>query len=386
MFGDRAVAPALATAFAVSCAVSTAQQSRYRDRVFARTTVYSDVLYGAAVHRYTGQTVPLRLDLYEPTGDAEPLRAALLVVHGGGFWSGSKSEPVIVQLAQDLAQRGYVVASIDYRLRPTRGDVTYQDVVDASHDLKAAVRWLRRFALPLRIDRARVAAVGGSAGAVTALEAAYVPGAGSSGNPGYSSRLAAVVSLWGFLWDESQLDPGEPPVSIVHGTNDPIVPFARAQALRAAAAAAGVGHEFHPMLGQGHAAFAEYLRSYHDDTVAFLWERLWLALRSGLAATAVPGEVRITTFGVAGDFWAPLVAARPAFIPFGRFGVLGLDPSSLRVLSVQRLSGATRLPSSTLRVPVPGPLQPPSVAIQAVHADAAGQLRLLTNAVVTVSP
>ncbi|MEM7199731.1 MAG: alpha/beta hydrolase [Planctomycetota bacterium] len=377
-------APAFAGALLTALAVTApAQQVRYRDAIVPSVDVRQNLIYGSAVVRWSGRTQKLRLDLYQPAGDLEPKRAALLLLHGGGFFSGSKSEPVFVQLATDLARRGYVVASVDYRLRQARGDIDYADVVDASHDMKAAVRWLRRYANAWRIDPARIACLGASAGAITCLETAYVPGAGSSGNPGYPSRVLAVVNLWGFLWDESTLDPQEAPVCIVHGTNDPQVSFARALALRDAAVAAGVPHELHAMQGVGHGDFAAYLARHHDDSLAFLYEQLLLGQRSGLTATAKPGEIAITTCGVAGDFWAPMVAAQPAAHSLGILGTLALDPATMRVLTVLPLPAGPRLPISTLRIPVIGRKQPKRVAIQAVHGSLTGSLRLLTNGVVT---
>ena len=44
------------------------------------------------------------------------MRAAVVVVHGGAFVGGSKTAPTCVLLAQDLARRGYVGVSINYRL------------------------------------------------------------------------------------------------------------------------------------------------------------------------------------------------------------------------------------------------------------------------------
>ena len=131
---------AAAAALAFSAALG-AQAGRYRDEVFSAASVQSDQQYGAAVNQSTQALEPLLLDIYEPAGDLATARAAVVVVHGGGFVGGSKNAPTCVLLAQDLARRGYVAVSINYRL--ATGMVTPTVVRDASHDMKAAVRWLR---------------------------------------------------------------------------------------------------------------------------------------------------------------------------------------------------------------------------------------------------
>ena len=62
---------------------------------------------------------PLLLDLYEPTGPTAPSRRrpVILMIHGGGFERGSRQFAAWVRMATELAMRGYVVASMDYRLR-----------------------------------------------------------------------------------------------------------------------------------------------------------------------------------------------------------------------------------------------------------------------------
>ena len=58
----------------------------------------------------------LKLDLYEPTGDTAPLRPAVVWVHGGSFKSGSKTSAELVDQATVLGRKGWVGASISYRL------------------------------------------------------------------------------------------------------------------------------------------------------------------------------------------------------------------------------------------------------------------------------
>ena len=239
---------------------------RYQDDVFTTVDVSRDIAYGSAVDR-SGKLQTLVLDLYEPAADTVSRRAAIVWIHGGGFVSGSKSTAQMADLAQRYARKGYLTVSIDYRLAtPAQFAVEPWPVMrDAMFDAKAAVRWLRANAGPLRVDDGRIAAGGGSAGAFTALHAAYVEEEGDSGNPGFSSQLGAVIDFWGGLHDVSELEAGEAPLIIIHGTLDQTVPFAYAQQLADRAQAIGVAYEFHPLVGSGHSAW-----QFMDDFAAWI--------------------------------------------------------------------------------------------------------------------
>jgi acetyl esterase/lipase len=104
---------------------------------------------------------PLTLDLYQPPvrGGGLPL---LVFVHGGG-WNGGDTRHAASfadfprELA-GLAARGYVVASVSYRLS---GEARFPAAVQ---DIKAAIRWLRAHSTDLGIDPTRVAVWGDGAG------------------------------------------------------------------------------------------------------------------------------------------------------------------------------------------------------------------------------
>ena len=104
-----------------------------------------------------------------------------------------------------LAQRGYVIVTINYRLEAdTKGNdwVKQQMIYDAVDDARAAIRFVRKNAEAWKIDTDRISIMGESAGAITSLFLGYVKAAqkeGNSGNPGYSSQVAAIVSISGEL-------------------------------------------------------------------------------------------------------------------------------------------------------------------------------------------
>ena len=364
-----------------------AQQTRYRDPVFSQVKVTKDVSFGSAVNRYTNQTQILRLDLYEPQGDRAAARPVLMMVHGGGFYTGQKDGPNYVQVCTAAAARGFVSVSIDYRLRPRNIKTSIVNVVDASHDMKAAVRWLRKNKTSLRIDTDRISCIGSSAGAVTCLHAAYTSDEGQSGNQGYSSEVHAVIDMWGHLPDLTEMTTGEAPVQIIHGDQDPVVPYAKAVALKKRADQVNVPAELHTLKGKGHAEWAIVFGSYLSPHIfPFLYEHLKLGQLSGLAVKpgyASPGKLTMQHFGIAGDQVILAVAAGASKIPMGNLGVFLLSPSTLVVLPVAQLGSSTRLPTRSVEFTVPSGWTGLSLHWQALHIESGAIGRLLTNNVVT---
>ncbi|MCB9252061.1 MAG: alpha/beta hydrolase fold domain-containing protein [Flavobacteriales bacterium] len=78
-------------------------------------TVEKDLVYGVAIN-YLGQADTLKLDLYKPAGYTSASRPLLVLNHGGAWIAGDKNDAGIRNLAVEFAQRGYVVASVNYRL------------------------------------------------------------------------------------------------------------------------------------------------------------------------------------------------------------------------------------------------------------------------------
>lgn len=110
---------------------------------------------------------PLTLDVYQPRPRAAPL-PLVVFVHGGGFQGGDSRhagtfEDFPRELAA-LAARGYVVASVNYRLS---GEARFPAAVQ---DVKAAIRWLAGRAETYGIDATRIAVWGmGAGGQLAAL-------------------------------------------------------------------------------------------------------------------------------------------------------------------------------------------------------------------------
>jgi acetyl esterase/lipase len=233
-----------------------------------------DVVYGHA----GGED--LQLDLFAPKDVAGPF-PAVVILHGGGWAKGSHE--YFRPLAGALASRGYVAASVGYRLAPRH---KYPAQIQ---DVKCAVRWLRANAERCQIDRERLAALGFSAGGHLALLLGLTQAKdgleGEGGNPEQSSQVQAVINLSGptdltrpewpevtraILFDlfggSSEQMPdayrsaspvtyvhrGAPPVLTIHGTTDPIVPYEQAQLLHTALRKAKVNSRLIPFHGKNH--------------------------------------------------------------------------------------------------------------------------------------
>lgn len=231
---------------------------------------------------------PVLLDVRVPaitnataTPTQTPL-AALVWVHGGAWWAGDRRylPPTLApgELADATLARGMAYVAVDYRLAleaPFPAQI---------HDVKAAIRYVRRFADVFGIDADRLGVLGESAGghlvALLALTAGIAAIDGTEGVPDGRSDVAAVVDWYGVhdirAWAGEQsgdepspiamllgqasgaptdtalaasaspvtyVSPTAAPVLLIHGDADLTVPFSQSEELLAAGIAAGMDIE-----------------------------------------------------------------------------------------------------------------------------------------------
>jgi acetyl esterase/lipase len=231
--------------------------------------VEKDLVYGKAGDR------ALKLDLYRPAAAPPTPLPAIVWIHGGGWLAGTKANPPGARAA---AQRGYVYASVEYRLSQV---APFPAAVD---DCRAAVTWLRQNAKTYALDPDRIGVWGASAGGHLALMVACVDSS--------TMNMKAVCSWFGptdlqlkpdrrqlsmlrpFLGGTLEEKPdlyreaspvthvtkNAPPTLMIHGEKDDLVPISQSEAMQAKLEAAHVestlirvkeaGHGFSPSQGK----------------------------------------------------------------------------------------------------------------------------------------
>jgi pectinesterase len=137
----------------------------------------------------------LLLDVFYPSAKSKKKRAAVMIIHGGGWRSGNRTQHY--PLAQRLAELGYVCFTPEYRLST---EALYPA---ALHDLKSALRWIHAHAKKYNVDTNKIAVLGFSAGGQLAALLGVTNGVskfeGSDCNANASSSVKAIVDLDGTL-------------------------------------------------------------------------------------------------------------------------------------------------------------------------------------------
>lgn len=251
---------------------SFSQPFRYQNTVFAYVDTLKNIEYVMAdwlnnpiglladknIHDGENKTIskPLYMDVFMPKGDTLKKRPAIIFVHGGAFIIGSRHNDDMVAFCDSFARRGYVTATIDYRLGmgatvtkffgipvdlKLEAKNAYRAVYRAVQDSRAAIRFLKHNAENFGIDTTKIYLVGSSAGGILTLQNLYLdkssevspdaflqPTLGnldSVGIQGYGAKPTAIVSLWGALESPELIEDEQTPVFLAHGIDDDVVPF-----------------------------------------------------------------------------------------------------------------------------------------------------------------
>lgn len=239
--------------------------------------VMRDIVYATIGER------DLHMDIVRPRELPPAPLPVLVYIHGGAWREGSYH----TDLLYPFAQKGYLTASVEYRF-------TQEAIFPAQiHDCKAAIRFLRARASEYNLDPDRIAVVGISAGghlaALLGTSGGVAELEGDLGNAHYSSRVQAVIDIFGptdittmipdrgyrlaAVSPEDELvggpveehmdlarqaspltyvDKTDPPFLIVHGDEDKVVSIAQSEKLDKALREAGVESKFIRVRNAGH--------------------------------------------------------------------------------------------------------------------------------------
>ena len=180
----------------------------------------------------------LNMDIYLPQNDYEQKRATIIYVHGGGFSGGQRDGENIKTFCTRLANYGYVVASISYRLTRKGKPEGFgcncpateklNTIYAASEDLLDATFFLIENRHQYAINPQQIILSGSSAGAETVLYTAYQP-AYCYGLDSGPVSFAGVIGMAGAIPDTTALyDESAIPSLLFHGTDDNLVPYGTA--------------------------------------------------------------------------------------------------------------------------------------------------------------
>jgi len=229
-------------------------------------TVKSDVVF---LNRKAG---PQSADVYMPSKPKAVPAPGVVLVHGGGFVTGDKTMANAVNVAAYLASRGYVVFNANYRLAKDGGTIP-----ENIYDVKCALKWFRARAADYGAAPDKISIIGLSAGGYLASATAV-----TAGNPDFEpatcgdARADAAPSavpyavIWygihdfptmnsssagaldAFLFQnvknkkefKKKISPityasSAPPMLLLHGLSDSLVPYRQSRDMCAAMKAAG---------------------------------------------------------------------------------------------------------------------------------------------------
>jgi para-nitrobenzyl esterase len=217
--------------------------NRYRQpNVFSALKETPNIQYGQNKNPlFNDKLVNLFTDIFEPANDTCTKRPLVFFMWGGAFRTGTRQDET--GDCRQFAKRGFVCATIDYRMGVdgvASKENTSTPAFMSTQDTRAAVRFFRKNAAQYKIDTGAIYVGGCSSGAYAAMWTGYLDEAdeippevnrkaleggneGVSGNPGYSSRFAGVLSLSGGVHDTTWINSGDIPMAMVQCSGDPLV-------------------------------------------------------------------------------------------------------------------------------------------------------------------
>ena len=246
-------------------------QNRYQEAIFPSADVISNVQfstnvpevqrgggfyefitgYPLNVDEFDLAPINLFMDIYTPTNDTLSKRPVVILGFGGGFVTGSRDHWSMVLIAEELAKRGFVVASMDYRLGMNifDSDLATRAVYRGIQDGRSAVRFMKANAATYGIDTTQIYMGGHSSGAFNAIHNIYldkeserplstytwtqdgnaVPDQGCldcvGDNQNFNGEATSIFSLAGAVGFTTYIEANDEETLMFHSTDDGTVPY-----------------------------------------------------------------------------------------------------------------------------------------------------------------
>jgi poly(3-hydroxybutyrate) depolymerase len=317
-------------------------QCRYFDRIFSGFDKSANITYGNApsittiyISESFTTAQDLKMDIFQPSGDAETNRGLIIFAHSGGFLTGAKDNQDMQALCDTFAHYGYVTASIEYRknFNLLSSGSAERAVWRGIQDASAAVRFFKNNRTVYGIDTSKIFFWGSSAGAFMALGLAYIddaerlssifssPALGckdcTGNNYAFSSGVAGIISCWGATKDSAWIqNNNNVPAQLFHGTNDGTVPFTEgypfglpttsyvrgSQQLNEQLDRTNIYHEFYPEPGQDHEYWGTSNGTFVPTGPTAYWgdiinkAKVFMAARMGVSPQCGPLPLSLTSF------------------------------------------------------------------------------------------
>lgn len=268
---------------------------------------YAQGLSHDSTNSESASIMDLNLDIYSPDNE-DTNKPVFVFIHGGGFSGGSKQQERIITWANYFASRGWVFISVDYRLKKHKGTIPqqwddycknvppyrvaqFQAIYPAHRDAKASLRWVVANADTYGINTDYITVGGGSAGAITAISAGVSQPEDfrdeltleqdptlATTNLDVNYDIKTIIDLWGSkiamdalteIYKVERWNNELPPLMVVHGTDDPTVPYSSAIELRAIYNNNNAPLAYYPLKGTGHGAWGSTVNDKKLEELAF---------------------------------------------------------------------------------------------------------------------
>ena len=258
--------------------------STWAARAVSEYANFADITY------LTANNYEVKLDVHTRKDKTGP-QPTLIYIHGGGWGAGSRTG--MLYLLMPWFEMGYTIVNIEYRLtKVSRAPAAVEDCL-------CALRWVASHAATYNIDVNRLVVSGESSGGHLALTTGMIPESAGLDRecPGAPlPKVGAIVDFYGITdvvdlldgpnrkgyavsWIGSAPDreeiakrlspltyvrPGLPPILIIQGDADPVVPYSHSVRLQDALEKAGVPHQLITVPGGKHGNFTadEYVKVY----------------------------------------------------------------------------------------------------------------------------